>query len=85
MFILAILHIPAVTINIFGRSMHYASNNALARTTLGNLGAQNVTKVAIPGCDTKSYNFSGACAFGKSLFTNLSSYRNFLSLIMTVV
>jgi hypothetical protein len=66
MFILSILHLPAVIINIFGRSMHYASNNALARTTLGNLGgAQNVTVITIPGCNSKNYNFDGACAFEK--------------------
>ena len=66
MFILSILHLPAVFINIFGRSMHYASNNALARTTLGNLGgAQNVTVVTIPGCSGKNYNFAGACELQK--------------------
>lgn len=72
MFILSIVHLPAVIINIFGISMHYASNNALARTTLGNLGgAQNVTVIAIPGCNSKNYNFAGACVFGKKKFLKL--------------
>lgn len=57
MFILSLIHIPAIIINMFGASVQYESN-IVARTTLGNLGsAIDVHTVLIPACDKERYHF----------------------------
>ena len=68
MFILSIIHVPAIIINIFGASMQYES--LLALTTLGNIGsAKEVEYVSIPACDGDKYQFEVSCILGKFIQT----------------
>lgn len=58
MFILTIIHIPAVIINMLGASSGMEYESRLAMTTLGNLGnAGDVDFIKISGCNKDAYHF----------------------------
>lgn len=80
MFILTILHIPALVLNTFGTAM-VDDGGILALSTLGNLGSSEIKYVQIPGCDSSRYQFE-ICRLSKN---QLALFYAFLDAIGTIV
>lgn len=80
MFILTIIHIPALVLNTFGTAM-VDKGGILALSTLGNLGSSEISYVKIPGCDSSRYQFE-ICTLSKN---QLALFYAFLDAIGTLV
>jgi hypothetical protein len=83
MFILAIIHIPALVLNIFGTTLEN-ENGVLAMTTLGNLGASDIEQVQIPGCDGSKYQFEG-CIMSKNQLALFYSLLDATGTIIVII
>ena len=80
MFILAIIHVPALVLNVSGTTTQN-EKGMLAMTTLGNLDTSDVALVRIPGCDGSKYQFEG-CIMSKN---QLALFYSILDAIGTII